>query len=89
MTEQAAVFGWVAFRQGVEFYNYARRAGKEFVMLVYPGADHGLRKEANQVDYHHRILQWFGHYLKGEPAAPWMTEGVSWLQRKKELGGGA
>jgi dipeptidyl aminopeptidase/acylaminoacyl peptidase len=81
--------GTVDFRQGVEFYNYARRAGKEFVMLVYPGADHGLREEANQVDYHRRILQWFGHYLKGEPAAPWMTEGVSWLERKRELGGGA
>ncbi len=29
--------GTVDFRQGVEFYNYARRAGKELVFLVYPG----------------------------------------------------
>jgi dipeptidyl aminopeptidase/acylaminoacyl peptidase len=80
--------GTVDFRQGVEFYNYARRAGKEFVLLVYPGADHGLRREADQIDYHRRILEWFGHYLKGETAPAWMTDGVDWLQRKRELGGG-
>jgi dipeptidyl aminopeptidase/acylaminoacyl peptidase len=79
--------GVVDFGQGVEFYNYARRAGKEFVFLVYPGADHGLRDESNQVDYHRRILQWFGHYLKGDDAPTWMTEGVRWLDREKEIGG--
>ena len=78
--------GTVDFRQGVEFYNYARRAGKELVFLVYPGEDHGLRREEDQKDYHRRIVQWFAHWLKGEPAADWMS-GVSWLERKKELGG--
>lgn len=78
--------GTVDFRQGVEYYNYARRAGKELVFLVYPGEDHGLRRKEDQVDYHRRILQWFAHWLKGEPPADWMTEGVSWLERKKELG---
>lgn len=78
--------GTVDWRQGVEFYNYARRAGKkDFVMLVYPGEDHGLRKKENQADYHRRILQWFGHWLKGEPAPAWMTEGVTWLERKRVL----
>jgi len=77
--------GTVDFRQGVEYYDYARRAGKELVFLVYPGEDHGLRRKEDQVDYHRRILQWFGHYLKGEPAADWITDGVSWLERKKEL----
>jgi dipeptidyl aminopeptidase/acylaminoacyl peptidase len=78
--------GVVDWRQGVEFYNYARRAGnEEFVLLVYPGEDHGLRKKPNQIDYHRRILQWFGHYLKGEPAAGWIKEGVSHLDRKREL----
>jgi len=78
--------GTVDFRQGVEFYNYARRAGKELVFLVYPGEDHGLREEEDQKDYHVRIIQWFAHWLKGEPAADWLS-GVSWLERKKELGG--
>ncbi len=79
--------GVVDFYQGLEFYNYARRAGKEVVLLVYPGADHGLSDESQQVDYHRRILEWFGHYLKGEPAAPWITDGESWSERAKRLGG--
>lgn len=79
--------GVVDFRQGLEFYNYARRLGKEVVMLVYPGADHGLRREENQVDYQTRILEWFDHYLKGGPAASWITEGEDWDARSKRIGG--
>ncbi|HUQ81842.1 MAG TPA: prolyl oligopeptidase family serine peptidase [Gemmatimonadaceae bacterium] len=78
--------GTVDWHQGVEFYNFARRAGRDdFVMLVYPGEDHGLRKKENQIDYHRRINQWFGHWLKGEPAPKWMTEGMTWAERKSVL----
>ncbi len=78
--------GTVDWHQGVEFYNFARRAGRDdFVMLVYPGEDHGLRKKENQIDYHRRINQWFGHWLKGEPAPKWMTDGMTWLERKSVL----
>jgi dipeptidyl aminopeptidase/acylaminoacyl peptidase len=77
--------GTVDMRQGVEFWNYARRAGKDAVMLLYPGEGHGLGKRENAIDYERRILQWFAHYLKGEPAAPWITNGQSWLQRKALL----
>ncbi len=69
--------GVVDWDQGTEFYNFARRAGKQMVLLVYEGEDHGFREEANQVDYHRRILEWFGHYLKGEPAPTWITEGIA------------
>ena len=75
--------GAVDFNQGVEYYNAARRAGKQFVLLVYEGENHGNRKRANQIDYHDRIMQWFGHYLKGEPAPPWIDEGVSYLDQQK------
>ncbi len=75
----------VDMRQGVEFYNYARRAGKNAVMLLYPGEGHGLGKRENAVDYERRILQWFGHYLKGEAPAKWITDGQTWLQRKTLL----
>jgi dipeptidyl aminopeptidase/acylaminoacyl peptidase len=75
----------VDMRQGVEFYNYARRAGKDAVMLLYPGEGHGLGKKENAIDYERRILQWFGHYLKGEPAAKWITDGQSWQERKRIL----
>ncbi len=46
------------------------------VLVVYEGEDHGFRREANQRDYHRRILKWFGHYLKGEPAPAWITDRV-------------
>jgi hypothetical protein len=75
----------VHWHQGVELYNIARRAKKNVVMLVYGGEDHGLRRKPNQLDYQQRILQWFGHYLKGEPASSWITNGVSHLDREEEL----
>ena len=71
--------------RALELYNVARRAGKNVVLVAYAGEDHGLRKKPNQVDYHHRILDWFGHYLKGEPAASWITNGQSVLDREREL----
>lgn len=77
--------GTVHWHQGVEFYNIARRAKKEVVLLVYGGEDHSNRRKPNQLDYQRRIVQWFGHDLKGEPAEPWMTSGVSFLEREKEL----
>jgi dipeptidyl aminopeptidase/acylaminoacyl peptidase len=77
--------GTVFWHQGLELYNIARRARKNVVLLAYAGEDHGLRKKANQIDYHHRIQEWFDHYLKGEPAEPWITNGVSVLEREKQL----
>ncbi len=77
--------GTVDWHQGVELYNYARRAGKELVMLVYPGENHSARQPENQIDYHHRVLQWFGHYLKGDDAPEWMTRGVTALEREREM----
>jgi dienelactone hydrolase len=76
--------GAVDWNQGVEMYNAARLAGKQLVMLVYAGENHGLRQKPNQVDYHYRIIEWFGHYLKGEEAPKWITEGVSYLEAQKE-----
>jgi len=79
--------GAVEFNQGVEFYNAARRAEKDMVMLVYEGENHSLAREPNQLDYHDRILEWFGHYLKGEPAPKWISEGMTYLEHEKEFGG--
>ncbi len=77
--------GTVFWHQGLELYNIARRAGKNVVLVAYAGEDHFLRKKPNQVDYHHRIQQWFDHYLKGAVAAPWITDGMSVLDREREL----
>jgi dipeptidyl aminopeptidase/acylaminoacyl peptidase len=75
--------GTVFWHQGVELYNVARRARKNVVLLVYANEDHSLRQKPDQIDYHRRILEWFGHYLKGESAAPWITNGVSYLDEKR------
>ena len=77
--------GTVHWHQGVELYNIARRARKDVVMLAYGGEDHGLRRKANQIDYQKRIHQWFGHYLKGEPATSWITSGLRYVDRDKAL----
>ncbi len=77
--------GAVEFNQGVEFYNAARRIGKEMVLLVYGGENHGLRQEANQRDYRDRIMQWFAHYLKGEPAPDWITKGLPYIEQQDGL----
>jgi len=77
--------GAVEFNQGVEFYNAARRIGKEMVLLVYGGENHGLRQEPNQRDYRDRIMQWFAHYLKGEPAPDWITKGLPYIEQQDGL----
>lgn len=71
--------------QSVEMYNVARRAGKQLVLLVYAGENHGLVSKPVRVDYVRRIHEWFGHYLKGEPAPEWITKGVPFLEREREL----
>ena len=73
----------VDWRQGIEYFNAARRAGKPLVMVAYHDEGHGLRKKPNQVDYHRRILQWFGHHLKGEAAPDWIKAPVPYLEQKK------
>jgi dipeptidyl aminopeptidase/acylaminoacyl peptidase len=75
--------GTVFWHQGVELYNVARRARKNVVLLVYANEDHGLRQKPDQIDYHRRIMEWFGHYLKGDAAAPWITNGVAYLDEKR------
>lgn len=54
-------------------------------MLVYPGENHSVRKKENQVDYHYRVLEWFNHYVRGDEAPKWITEGVPHLDRQKEI----
>lgn len=76
--------GVVEYFQSTVFYNFARRAGKEMVLLTYEGEDHGFLQKANQVDYHRRILEWFDHYLKGNEAQTWITEGVLWKDHDDE-----
>ena len=73
--------GAVDWNQGLEYYNAARRLGKEVILLSYPEEPHHLGIEANQKDFLKRMQQYFDHHLKGTPAPAWMTEGVPFLKK--------
>ena len=77
--------GAVDWNQGIEYYNTVRRLEKPIVMLQYVGENHGLAKQPNRKDYTVRMREFFGHYLKGEPAPEWWTEGVSHLDMEDHI----
>ena len=60
-------------------------SGKNVVYLIYNDENHNVARPESQADYHTRQLQWFGHYLKGEAAPEWISQGVPFLTREKEL----
>jgi hypothetical protein len=74
----------------MNFYNALRYNGKNAILLAYPGEGHGLRGLANRKDLTIRYFQFFNHYLKGDPAPAWMTEGVPFLDKdaKRDPRGG-
>jgi len=76
----------VPFSQGVEMYNALRRNGKKVWMLNYNGDVHNLMKRANRKDLSVRLMQFFNHYLKGDPAPKWMIEGVPAINKGKDFG---
>jgi dipeptidyl aminopeptidase/acylaminoacyl peptidase len=73
--------GAVDWTQGLEFYNAARRLGKEVIFLSYPGEPHHLRREANQKDFQTRMKQYFDHYLMDKEASEWMNKGIPHLEK--------
>ncbi len=66
----------VPWQQSIELYLAMRRLDKEVVFLQYEGEPHHLKKYPNKVDYTLKMKAYFDHYLKGEPAESWITEGV-------------
>lgn len=77
--------GAVDFNQGITYYNTLRELGKEVVLLEYVGENHGLSRPANQKDYAVRMMEWFDHFLRGQPAPEWMQEGVPRLKMEEHL----
>jgi dipeptidyl aminopeptidase/acylaminoacyl peptidase len=73
--------GAVDFNQGVELYNTMRRMEKPYVMLVYEGENHGLRREENRIDYATRAFQWHEHFLKKDEAPKWIESGIPYIER--------
>ena len=66
----------VPWYQGIELYLACRRLDKNCIMLQYRGEPHHLKKYANKLDYSIKMKEFFDHWLKGEPAPAWMTEGI-------------
>jgi hypothetical protein len=77
--------GAVDFTQGIEYYNTLRRLNKPVIMLQYEGENHALRKTSNQIDYAFRMMEFLDHYLKGDEAPVWVSEGIPLLEMKKHL----
>lgn len=73
--------GAVDWAQGMEFYNAARRLGKEVIFLSYPGEGHHLENKANAKDFQLRMSQYFDHYLKDTEAPAWMVSGIPNLEK--------
>ncbi len=78
--------GAVPWYQGIELFTALRRLGKPVWMINYNGEDHGINKLPNRRDWSVRMQQFFDHYLKGEPAPLWMTEGVPAIKKGETLG---
>ncbi len=81
MILQGTADGAVDWDQGLEFYNAARRNGKNVIWLSYPDEPHHLAKTPNQKDFQIRMKQFFDHYLKGAPAPDWMTNGLAQVHK--------
>ena len=76
--------GAVDYHQAQYLYNTLRRMGKNCVLLMYAGENHGLAIRANQLDYAKRLRQWMDVYLKDVKPEPWVSEGVPYM---KQVGG--
>ncbi|MGD9253762.1 MAG: prolyl oligopeptidase family serine peptidase, partial [Holophagae bacterium] len=66
----------VPWYQAIELYLACRRLDKNCIFLQYRDEPHHLKIYANKLDYSIKMKQFFDHYLKGEPAPAWITEGV-------------
>lgn len=58
----------INWEQTMEFYLALRRAKREVTALFYDGEEHVIADAVRKKDLFTRISEWFGYYLKGEPA---------------------
>lgn len=78
--------GHVPWYQGIEYFVAMKRLGKPCWMLNYTGEPHWPVKMANRFDFQTRLLQFFNHFLKGEPMPKWMKDGIPAVDQPYELG---
>ena len=78
--------GAVPYYQGIEMFMAMRRLQKPAWLLVYNKEAHNLTQIKNRQDLSIRMMQFFDHYLKGEPAPVWMAKGLPRVKKGKDLG---
>ncbi|MDO4497884.1 MAG: prolyl oligopeptidase family serine peptidase [Bacteroidales bacterium] len=78
--------GHVPYTQGIEMFVAMKRLNKPAWLLNYTGEPHWPCMTSNRVDFQIRLLQFFNHYLKGEPMPTWMSEGIRAVDQPYELG---
>ncbi|MCW5941994.1 MAG: S9 family peptidase [Fimbriimonadaceae bacterium] len=83
LVEAGTADGAVDWHQSQVLYNTLRRMGKEMVLLVYEGENHGLAREENQKDYAARARHFFDVHLKGAKPEPWVTQGVPFIKQRE------
>jgi dipeptidyl aminopeptidase/acylaminoacyl peptidase len=78
--------GHVPWYQGIEYFTSLKRLQKPVWLLNYSGEVHWPQKMENKIDFQKRMMQFFNHYLKGEPMPEWMSPGVSAIDLDYRLG---
>ncbi|MFC7668357.1 alpha/beta hydrolase family protein [Hymenobacter humi] len=78
--------GAVPWYQGIEMFTDLRRLNKPVWLLQYNGEAHNLVKRENRKDISVRELQFFDHYLKGQPAPVWLSSGVPAVEKGRNWG---
>jgi dipeptidyl aminopeptidase/acylaminoacyl peptidase len=68
--------GAVPWYQGIELYLAMRRLEKDAIFLQYRGEPHHLQKYPNKLDYSIKMKEYLDHYLKGESAPKWISDGI-------------
>jgi dipeptidyl aminopeptidase/acylaminoacyl peptidase len=82
----------VPFEQSLAFFRALRSLGRKSWLLQYDDQGHMavissmVGKPYLDCDLCTRQLQFFNHYLKGEPAPLWMLDGIPAREKGKKLG---
>jgi dipeptidyl aminopeptidase/acylaminoacyl peptidase len=53
--------------QGVQLFNALQKEGVPSVYVNFPDEQHGIRKPDHRVLRYRLTVEWFGHWLKGDP----------------------
>jgi dipeptidyl aminopeptidase/acylaminoacyl peptidase len=79
--------GAVPWTQGIEMMVAMRRLQKPAWMLTYNNSNHNLGDSewGNRMDLTIRMKQFFDHYLMDKPMPRWMNEGISAMEKGKDL----